>query len=382
MLEKLVLANDPGRRVTVSPDDPLYLAAKVWLGQSRRPIGRISGYDFSVRNGRTGQIVDVRVRATVENPVAAAAEMDLRFLDLPGDFELAPVGGASDSASRQRVQPVQPLSSSDVELPLAGHLDSMQPSSASPRLVVTERHGGAQIRIPANLPIYRMRKVEGGMKMDGIADDWPDDRLVRLYGQMQVGFQYLSRPDLAAGNLRNDSAPATVRWSYDDAYLYLLARCPQGVVSDDRNSDWPVEQIGGNLRWWGTDGLQVQVAPLGNSETARVVQVAFKPAGVVLVKTAKRSGTKLIWSEGVPSGADGTVKYGMRLEKSEGRIEAYIVEAAIPRDWVNGKISGMDTPAWRVNILRHRASDLASMSWSGPVVDDSDVAMMGVMVGE
>jgi hypothetical protein len=35
-----------------------------------------------------------------------------------------------------------------------------------------------------------------------------------------------------------------------------------------------------------------------------------------------------------------------------------------------------------VNILRHRANDLASMSWSGPVVNDDDVAMMGLLVGE
>jgi hypothetical protein len=63
-------------------------------------------------------------------------------------------------------------------------------------------------------------------------------------------------------------------------------------------------------------------------------------------------------------------------------VTGYAVEAAIPRSWVSGKIEGVRAPAWRVNVLRHRAGDLASMSWSGPVVNDEDVGMMGLVVGE
>ncbi len=61
MLNKLVLANDPGSRVVVRSDDPIYLDAKMWLSRSRRPVARVSGFDFSLRPGREGDIIDARV---------------------------------------------------------------------------------------------------------------------------------------------------------------------------------------------------------------------------------------------------------------------------------------------------------------------------------
>jgi hypothetical protein len=278
------------------------------------------------------------------------------------------------------------------ELPLAGHLDSLTQEPGLQRVELTERHGGAALRLPVDLPIYRTHAVEAAPRLDGEGADWPMDAQLKVYGEMKAGIRYLSRPDLMTASVRQDGGPAVIRWSYDQENLYFWARCPQERVSDERNTTWPME----NGRWWGSDGLQVQVAAMERAgdatrtlsamvEAGRVVQIAFKPAGVMLVRTGRvvkgaDGVSRMEWTEGGP--AAGGVKYGIAVEKKEGRVTGYAVEAAIPRSWVSGKIEGVRAPAWRVNVLRHRAGDLASMSWSGPVVNDEDVGMMGLVVGE
>jgi hypothetical protein len=413
MLERLVAANDPGRRVQVAADDPVYLAAKLWLAKSRRPAARVAGYTFGLRPGRNGDVVDARVELLAENPVAAAAEMDVRFLDLPGDFDVAPAagggGGGGDGGADapgqagRRTARVPAEATGRVVLPMAGHLDSVVQAPGLQRLEITERHGGAAIRVPVGLPLYRTRPLENAPKLDGAGEDWPVDTPTRVFGEMKAGLRYLTRPDLTGGVVREDPQPAAVRWSYDADYLYVYARCPQPTVTDERNTEWPVE----GRRWWGADGLQVQVADVasvsgdGQAAGARVVQVAFKPAGVMLVKTGRlsllgREGAgggggaegRVIWTEGPPAGMGGAVRYGIVVERRDGRVTGWAVEAAIPRAWVPGRVAPageaapVKRPAWRVNVLRHRAGDLASMSWSGPVVDDEDLGMMGLLVGE
>ena len=137
----------------------------------------------------------------------------------------------------------------------------------------------------------------------------------------------------------------------------------------------------------------------------RVVKVAFKPAGVVLVQTGQvvqdgKGGVGITWKDGPPAGAAvAGIKYGISIQREGGRVVGYTVEAAIPRAWVEGEAkaetqnaklqtqnegdaAGVEVPAWRVNVLRHRAGELVSASWSGPMVEDDDVGMMGAMMGE
>jgi hypothetical protein len=205
----------------------------------------------------------------------------------------------------------------------------------------------------------------------------------------------------------------TVRWTYDKDYLYLLAQCPEEVLSDERSSQWPVRSVGegvglnGGARWWGTDGLQIVLGsmpptnkPANLSPAAaawaaatesRVVKVAFKPTGVVLVRTGQvvrdgRTGVQgVVWREGEPPGGP-NVRHSIAIEKRAGRVSGYTVEAAIPRAWVDGPnaavVEGAHGPAWRVNVLWHRGAELTSTSWAGPLVDDDDVAMMGALLGE
>jgi hypothetical protein len=297
-------------------------------------------------------------------------------------------------------------------------------------LEITERYAGAVRPLPVQLPIYRMPAVEEGNgppKLDGKAEDWPTEGLGRTYGEMKVDLRYLSRADLLAGTLRGANvaaAPggtgegaanrsATVRWSYDKDYLYLLAQCPQDVLSDERSSQWPVRAVGegvglnGGARWWGSDGLQVVLGAMpptnrptnlsaaaaawADATASRVVKVAFKPAGVVLVRTGQvvrdaHSGVPgVVWRDGEPPGGP-NVKHSVVLEKRDGRVTGYTVEAAIPRAWVDGPnaavVEGTHGPAWRVNVLWHRGADLTSTSWAGPLVDDDDMAMMGALLGE
>jgi hypothetical protein len=260
------------------------------------------------------------------------------------------------------------------------------------RLDLTEHHGGAVLRLPMRLPIYRTHDVNAGgvagmgpPRLDGQDRDWPkDDAQVLVHGLMAVGTHYLARPDLLAASPRQAAAPALVRWGFDADFIYLFARCPQDAVSDDRTTDWPV--VDG--RWWGSDALQVQLADV-DGKNPRVVQVAFTPGGVVLVKSGLVTRTpqgqaRVDWRDGAPAGAaaGAGVKYGIAVERQEGRVTGYTVEAAIPRAWAPGIAAGGRAPAWRVNVLRHRAGDLASTSWSGPVINDDDLAMMGLLIGE
>jgi hypothetical protein len=215
------------------------------------------------------------------------------------------------------------------------------------------------------------------------------DMQTRSYGLMNVAMRYLSRPDLLTGTPRRDEEPATVRWSYDANNFYALIRCPQPTVSDERNTDWPDHEGGlrpeDPPRWWGTDGLQLQICAASNGPAgpargeSKVYNIAFKPGGVMMVRQATLKGATLSsWTGGPPG-----VNYGIQIEKEEGRVKGYIIEAAIPRKWFAGaeNINGLPGPALRLNVLRHRAHDLSSMSWSGPIVNDDDVAMMGLLIG-
>jgi hypothetical protein len=83
----------------------------------------------------------------------------------------------------------------------------------------------------------------------------------------------------------------------------------------------------------------------------------------------------LEWTDGSTG-----LKYGITTDRG-----GYTVELALPRKWfgVAGAVGAVGGDAkWRVNVLRHRGSDLVSTSWSGPVVDDWDLGMMGLLVGE
>jgi hypothetical protein len=430
MLQKLVLASDPGTRATIKPGDPLYEAAKLWLAQARRPVARVTGFGFSLRPGARGigsDILDARLGVVLENPIGAAAEMDLRFTNLPGDFEVAPETGTPGAveapALRRRTVSVGPSGAAGFVLPLAGHVDAVMNSPRAQTLEINERYAGAVLALPVQMPIYRMHALEDGQSapnLDGNAEDWPLDNQTRVFGEMKVALRYLTRPDLLDGTLRGaDVVGATpgdkaarLRWTYDKDYLYVLARCPEEVLSDERNTQWPVRIVGegvglgGGTRWWGTDGLQIvlgsmpptnppmTVPPAGTRTAAaeeRMVKVAFKPAGVVLVRTGQtvrdaRTGvTGVVWREGSPSGAL-NVKYGIAIQREGGRVTGYTVEAAIPRAWIDGPnaavVPGTRGPAWRANVLWHRGAELLSTSWAGPLIEDDDVAMMGALLGE
>lgn len=372
MLQRLVLANDPGHRVAISADDPLYLATKLWLAQAHRPVVRVSGYRFNVRSSLDGPVLEMGIELHTENPVGAAVETVTELESLPGDLNFNQTSTGTIPAHGLR----------RVALPAAGHLDSLinlQPAIVS----VTEKTGGAVLRLPVNLPIHRAAPVESPPKVDGRGEDWLPSRPNTVYGPMPIGTRYLTRPQFLTGAIRHEATPATVQWAYDSDNLYLLARCPQETLTDERNTDWPAQGAAGAARWWGSDGLQVQLAsiPVGNGTAGQVLDVAFKPGGVLLVRTGKVAGdgTPIRWSDAQPVTG---IKYGIVIDKADGRTRGYSVEAAIPRRWIDDPQRPANAPvAWRVNVLRHRASDLVSTSWSGPLVSDDDVALMGILIG-
>ncbi|HVS70063.1 MAG TPA: hypothetical protein VHQ47_02285 [Phycisphaerae bacterium] len=383
MLQKLILANDPGRPAQVSPDDPLYLATKLWLAQAHRPVARISGYRFNIANSPDGTLLDMGMILEPENPIGAPVETNSVLEALPGDLSAtrSPLGTAAEDSP---IAIIPAFGARRVTLNAAGHLDSLTERPSPAVVSVTEHTGGAILRFPAMIPVHRASPLESPPKIDGHGEDWHPLHAPTpgsLFADMLVSTRYQTRPELLAGTIRHDLSPATVRWAYDADNLYFFARCPQDAVSDQRTTAWPESAEGD--RWWGTDGLQIQLASLatGNGTPGRILDVAFKPAGVMLVRTAEATGDgkPLHWSDAQPVVG---IKYGITVERSDGRVHAYTVEAAIPRRWIDDpKANPNLPPAWRVNVLRHRATDLTNTSWSGPLISDSDTGLMGILIG-
>lgn len=360
MLDRLILAADPGAKTKIAADDPLLLQTKVWLAKARRPVARPISLSFSLTPGRDGTLVQAAPKLVVENPIGAETEMALRWAPLPGDLALR----NSEPLKLPPYGLLQPA------LALEGHLESLREGPRPTTLELRERTGGARLDVPTLVPIYRMRPAAEAPKIDGKGDDWPQDAYIQAYGPMRVELGYQSRSALLAGKLRMQKAPATVRWSFSSDYLYALVRVPQESTSDDRSSEWPLT-LG---RWWASDVVQMQLVGGGPAGPAtKVVQIAIKPTGVALVRAAPwpaQGAAK--WTDG-PTG----LKHAVVSDK-----HGYTVELALPRKWFpNDHDRDPATAVWRVNVLRHRASDLQSTSWSGPVIDDSDLEMMGLLIG-
>ena len=382
LLERLLQSTTPGQDAKLSQNDPAYLAAQVWLAKSRRPVARLAGYGFAIKPGRDGDALLITPHLFAENPVNSSVTMDARFTLLPGDLSLV----SSEAAHLdRRTFDLPPLGAAEVPLTLAGFIDAFDiVPSANSTLEVTERHGGALLQLPVQIPVYRTRGTANPLPINAHLDEWPNDTTIPAFGPMQIATRYLTRPELLAGSSHTGPQPmppATARWTYDDHFLYALIQCPQPVVSDERNNDWPT-QLG---RWWGTDGIQLQIASAATPFPGKIIQLAFKPGGPMLGHALTFTPDHpLQISDTLPPSPStlegGGLKYAITLNKADGRIIGYTLEVAIPRAWFP-KSPGAQ-PAWRINILRHRADTLTSASWSGPLVNDDDLAPMGLLIGE
>jgi len=220
------------------------------------------------------------------------------------------------------------------------------------------------------VPVWRAAPVETAISIDGKVADWPSHASVPGFDRLPVDMRYLARPDLLEGRTREAADPATARFTYDTEYVYIYIDCPQRAVDDQRTSQRPT--VG--RRWWGTDGIQVQIAGgAGLSPGTRVIDIAAKPSGIAMVRSATLvAGAGLIWTDG-PTGLKWAVDTSDR---------GYSVELAIPRVWFTDEYGADKTlPLWRLNLLRHIGRTNQSMTWSGPVVDDEDIGMMGVVIG-
>ena len=337
----------------------------------------------------------------VENPLGAATTLEVKWKDLPGDLQVVKAEGggkvalAGHAVARETVR-------------VAGHLDGLPVAEQihAIRMELGEKTAGAMLELPVTLPVYRMHPTREPPTIDGKGKDWPKaaNAVLQAYGPMTVATRYLSRGDLLKGEVRVEGKPgsvegaetgaseaggakvlgASVKWTYDSDYIYTLITCPQENVSDQRTSVWPVL----DRRWWATDGVQVQIAGGPRLEAGvRIVQIGIKPSGTVLTKCATvgeggvSSGKELLWSEGGVTG----MRFGV-VSDPRAVGGGYVVELAIPRKWfANDHDKDANVPCWRVNVLRHRVVEEGgsgvSTSWSGPVVDDGDVAMMGLLLG-
>ena len=452
ILDKLIAAGPPGSHVHLAPDDPLYLAAKMWLAQAHRLSARVAGYRFALEPSREGTLLSARADLLAENPLAAPTELEVQWKNLPGDLQLL-----KDAGPPQTALPGHALLRRPVRV--AGHLDELPPSEQfQPIRMALGEKAGALLELPVLLPVYRMYPTREPPTLDGTrgggTHDWPKPPTpaAEAYGPMPLAMRDLTRGNLLKGDIRTEpTAPtgsrppaATVKWTYDSDYIYAYIDSPQPTVSDQRTSAWPVT----DRRWWGTDGVQLQIAGGARLDPGvRIVQIAVKPSGTVLTKYAvvpppaeppavgspsqpiKEGGTwdrrladqwrggtwDRLPSRSVQEGvspppwdrlSSRSVEGGLALHWTDGTGDAtglryavisqpqsraagvtpgYAVQLAIPRKWWPiDHDHDPNLPCRRVNVLLHRANPDGggiTTSWSGPLIDDSDIPMMGLLVG-
>ncbi len=358
MIDKLIMAYDPGQVHAVSPDDPLYLKTKMWLAQAHRPAARVTHYDFSVAKGALGPLLMVAATVRIDNPISVESPLDFRWPTPPGNLRIEP---------RQATLPALGIAESQIRM--VGHVDSLRDVMAPTTLQIVERNGGAVLDLPVLIPAIKIRSVPEPLRLDGTAEKWPASPADAP--DMRVATRYANRADLLAGRLSREETPAIAQWLYDADWVYVHIDAPQKNLTDDRTSNWAMT----DGRWWGSDALQVQIAPGVSLKTAtRIIQIAVKPSGTVLQRAATLGEDgKLSWGD-APAG----LRYAIKPQRN-----GYGVDLAIPRKWFGNLEYDRDpaTPCWRVNVLRHCAESFVSTSWSGPIVDDQDVGMMGLLIG-
>ncbi len=357
-LDQLIVAGTPGATVKIAEDDPSYLKTKIWLAKSHQLIARLGGYRFAVQPGRDGAVLRFSTDMLIENPINLQTPIAVHLSELPGDFQ-------SDTLANFSIDPYALATKS---LVMQGHMEPLHDPHTQLQLTLQEKNGNADVNLPMPVPVFKMRATREPPKIDASRKDWPE--YAGPYQFMPVGLRYLSRPDILTGKLRTEATPATVRWSYDSDYIYALIQCPQALIDDERNNDWP-EEIG---RWWGTDGLQIHLAGGAKiGDNAKIVEIAIKPSGAVLLRQAVLQKDKPVKYGDIPTG----VRYSIHADGT-----GYVAEMAIPRKLfpVDHDVD-QDTPVWRVNVLRHIHQGSISTSWSGPVRDDADFSMMGLLVG-
>lgn len=394
MIDKLIAANSPGAAdVGGAGDDPLYLAARMFMAQAHRPLARAADWRFTLDPGREGSVLRASLGLRMENPQASGTTV---VVDWQRTEESPTLGGDFELAAPPKPVLVPAVGVKMAQVDFQGHPSLWTDSARLTPLRIREQSGGVRLDLPILLPVQRMRPARNTIKLDGSTSAWPDETL-NARGRdtaMHIALGYATKPDLLAGRVRTSAEAATARWTYDADFIYTLIDVPQGQLDDDRTSDWPVETaassgaVGGGRRWWGTDGVQVQIAGGGAAlrwePQTQIYTIGIKPSGTVLVRMATLAGNAPPrWIEAPPTA--GGLRYavlpygrGARGGKSGG----YVVELAIPRKWfVSEHDMDPNLPVWRVNVLRHQGQTHESTSWSGPLLDDNELGLMGVLTG-
>jgi hypothetical protein len=364
MIDVLTVAGTPGSITPMSPDDPLYLRTQEWIAAARRPAARLAAYRFSLTPSRGDSLLRVTPDLIVENPHDQPLQLATVYPTLPERWDTQSRGSFTVEANQGFA----------VAAPIAVYLDAL-PAPVGPLPIDVREQGGPEgipvASVLAPIPVRRMRSTTEPPTIDGHFKDWPADN-PSIFGAMRLQTPYLNRPIIQSGTYAALPSAAAVQWQYDADYIYALIRCPQPQTDDQRNTDWPT--LDG--RWWNADGVQIQLAgglKIIPGQT-RIVTIAIKPSGIVQTRQCiPDAGQPLTFTDG-PTGLRSAV-----LAVHDG----YIIELAIPRKWFpTDHDADPNIPAWRVNVLRHVHDSLRSSSWSGPLLDDADIGMMGALIGE
>jgi hypothetical protein len=386
MVDALIAAQNPGA-ATERVDDPLYLSARMLLAGAHRPLARPEAWRFGLEPGREGAILHADLQLHTEHSLPSPTTLGITWPTLPGDLVLS----QSDVTTNKPLAVELPgLGTRAATVNLQGHSAFLGDAARPFPMRITEQVGGTVVELPVVVPVHRMQAVIQPPRIDGRGTDWP---VVPEDGSgippMSIALRYANKPDLLAARVRALDAPVAARaqWAYDADFLYVKIEVPQARVDDERTSEWPVAP-GAKARWWGTDGLQVQIAGGGGAlhltPDTRVYDIGIKPSGTVLVRQALlgADGRPGRWSD-APAGGGGTgLRFALSRHDLPGGQHGYSAELAIPRKWFASEHDlDPNLPGWRVNVLRHESSTRVSSSWSGPLVDDDDLGMMGLLVG-
>jgi hypothetical protein len=358
-LDQLIVAATPGAAVTLAEDDPSYLQTKIWLARSHQLIARVGGYRFGVDPSRDGPLLKASIDMLLENPINLQTPIAVQHSALFGDFQAQTPGELQ----------IAPYALTAQTLVMQGHLESAHGVPPPIELSLQEKVGGAEVRLPVGVPLFKMHATREPPKLDAKLKDWPEESGPST--TMPVALRYLNRPNILRSQVQAEDVPATVRWCYDSDFIYALIQCPQSKVDDERNNDWPEQ----NGRWWGQDAVQIQIsggAKVGDN--THVIEIAMKPSGAMLLRQAVLKKDQPVTYNDTPA----AVKYSIHADG-----KGYVAQVAIPRKlFPADHDKDADTPVWRINVLRHIREGAISTSWSGPIRDDADFSMMGLLVGQ
>jgi len=245
------------------------------------------------------------------------------------------------------------------------NLDRISPASRDP-VQITFVDGYTHNAYPtqAMLPVATSVRREGGLKIDGILDDWSGDDLIHD-GHLT---KMIDRPSIQHWRIEPSSLVSQIYTGWGEDNFYVAFHVTGTSPGQDLHRNFVDNEF---RRAWGEDLCQVLVQPVyDDNSLGPVTYIACKPNGVCMVRRRLDPKTNSDpWRE-----TDGTaVRYAATSQAT-----AWTGEIAVPWNLLLNDSPKMPR-LLRFNFIQHQQSTGESASWAGPIDYDQDDSFMGLL---